>query len=48
MKAIDSSDAPKAIKFLRKLPLIAGIFSDLWYLYLIKPVDAESLRGIVR
>ena len=48
MKAIDNSNAPKAIKFLRKLPLIAGTFGNLLYLYLIKPVDAESLRGTVR
>ena len=48
MKEIASSNAPKAIKFLRKLPLIAGTFTDLLRLYLIKPVDAESLRGTVR
>ena len=48
LKAIDSSNAPKLVKFLRKLPLITGIFVDLLRLYLIKPVDAESLRGTVR
>lgn len=48
MKAINSSNAPKAIKFVRKLPLIADIFGNLLYLHLIKPVDAESLRGTVR
>ena len=48
MKAIDSGNAPKLVKFLRKLPLITGIFWDLLVLYLIKPIDAESLRGTVR
>ena len=48
LKAIDSSNALKLVKFLRKLPLITGIFVDLLRLYLIKPIDAESLRGMVR
>ncbi|WP_019507506.1 magnesium-protoporphyrin IX monomethyl ester (oxidative) cyclase [Pleurocapsa sp. PCC 7319] len=48
LKAIDSSNASKLVKFLRKLPLITGIFVDLLRLYLLKPIDAESLRGTVR
>ena len=48
LKAIDSSNAPKIVKFLRKLPLMTGIFWDLLVLYLIKPIDAEALRGTVR
>ena len=48
LKAIDSSNSPKLVKFFRKLPLITGIFVDLLRLYLIKPIDAESLRGTVR
>ncbi|BAU65696.1 magnesium-protoporphyrin IX monomethyl ester aerobic oxidative cyclase [Stanieria sp. NIES-3757] len=48
LKAIESSKAPKIVKFLRKLPLIIGIFWDLLVLYLIKPIDAECLRGTVR
>ena len=48
LKAIANSNAPKIAKFFRKLPLIAGIFWDLLVLYLIKPIDAESLRGTVR
>lgn len=48
MSAIDSSKAPKIFKFLRKIPLQLGIFSDLLRLYLIKPIDAEALRGTVR
>ncbi len=48
LKAIKASNAPKIVKFFRKLPLITGIFWDLLVLYLIKPIDAESLRGTVR
>ncbi len=48
LKAIEASKAPKIVKFFRKLPLITGIFWDLLVLYLIKPIDAESLRGTVR
>ena len=48
LKAIAESNAPKMVKFFRKLPLITSIFGNLWRLYLIKPIDAESLRGTVR
>ncbi len=48
LKAIEASKAPKIVKFFRKLPLITGIFWDLLVLYLIKPIDAEALRGTVR
>jgi len=48
LKEIAESNLPKISIFLRKLPLISGIFGDLLRLYLIKPVDAESLRGTVR
>ena len=48
IKAIAQSNAPKLVKFFRKLPLIAGILGDLLRLYLLKPVDAESLRETVR
>jgi magnesium-protoporphyrin IX monomethyl ester (oxidative) cyclase len=48
LKAIEASKAPKIVKFVRKLPLITGIFWDLLILYLIKPIDAECLRGTVR
>ncbi len=47
MKQIDQSNAPKFLKFLRKLPLIAVIAGDFLRLYLLKPIDAESLRGTV-
>lgn len=48
LKAIAASKSPKIVKLLRKLPLITGIFWDLLVLYLIKPIDAEALRGTVR
>ena len=48
LKAIEANNAPKIVKFVRKLPLITGIFWDLLVLYLIKPIDAEALRGTVR
>lgn len=34
-------------KFFRKLPLLLGILGDLTYLYFLKPIDAEALRGSV-
>lgn len=48
LQQINQSEAPKPLKFLRKLPLIAGILTDLVKLYLIPPIDAENLRNIVR
>jgi len=48
MSQIDSSKSPKIFKFLRKVPLQLGIFYDLLRMYLIKPIDAEALRGTVR
>ena len=48
LKAIESSNQPQVIKFVRKLPHMAGILVNLLRLYLIKPIDAEFLRGAVR
>lgn len=48
ISAINSSNQPKWLKTLRKLPLQAAIFGHLLRLYLIKPIDAEALRGTVR
>ena len=48
LAAIDRTDAPKVVKFLRKLPLMAGIGWDMLRLYLLKSIDAEALRGTVR
>ncbi|MCW6038943.1 magnesium-protoporphyrin IX monomethyl ester (oxidative) cyclase [Spirulina subsalsa FACHB-351] len=47
MQQIEQSNAPKWLKNLRKLPLMAAIFGDLVRLYFIKPIDAEALRGTV-
>jgi len=44
---INNSDRSKIVKFCQKLPLIASIIGHLLQTYLIKPVDAESLRGTV-
>jgi len=48
MQQIDKSNAPKFVKFFRKLPLIAGVAGDFLRLYLIKPIDAEAMRETVR
>jgi magnesium-protoporphyrin IX monomethyl ester (oxidative) cyclase len=48
IKAIEESKAPKIWKFLQKIPLTIAIVRDLLRLYLIKPIDAEALRGTVR
>jgi len=48
MKAIYHSDAPGIVKFFKSLPLKAGIFWNLLRLFLVKPIDAEALRGTVR
>ncbi|MDJ0713310.1 MAG: magnesium-protoporphyrin IX monomethyl ester (oxidative) cyclase [Prochloraceae cyanobacterium] len=48
LKEVEQSNAPKFVKFLRKIPLIAGIAGDFLRLYLLKPIDAEALRGTVR
>ncbi|MFW9259407.1 magnesium-protoporphyrin IX monomethyl ester cyclase [Nostoc sp. KVJ20] len=45
---IESSSAPKVVKLIRKLPLIAAIVWNLLLVYLIKPIDTEVLRGTVR
>ncbi|MEM8778154.1 MAG: magnesium-protoporphyrin IX monomethyl ester (oxidative) cyclase [Cyanobacteria bacterium P01_G01_bin.49] len=48
IKAIGEGNGLKITKLLRQLPLIAGIVGDLLRIYLIKPIDAEALRGTVR
>ena len=48
IKEISQSSTPKIWQWLRKAPLISGIVGDLLRLYLIKPIDAEALRGTVR
>ncbi|MDZ8051677.1 MAG: magnesium-protoporphyrin IX monomethyl ester (oxidative) cyclase [Aulosira sp. ZfuVER01] len=44
---IDRSSQPKFVKVIRKIPLVAAIIWNLFLLYLIKPIDAEALRGKV-
>ncbi|BDA68145.1 hypothetical protein CAL7716_023110 [Calothrix sp. PCC 7716] len=48
MVEIERSSQPKVVKLVRKLPLIGAIIWNLLLLYLIKPIDTESLRGTVR
>lgn len=45
---INASSQPKWLKTLRKLPLLSAIAGHLLRIYLLKPVDAEALRGTVR
>lgn len=48
MSKIDSAAQPKWLKVLRKLPFQLAIVGHLLRIYLIKPIDAEALRGTVR
>lgn len=48
LKEIAEGNAPKPLKFLRKLPHILGTASDLLHLFLMKPIDAEADRGTIR
>ncbi len=48
LRAIAENSLPKPIKFLQKLPQILGTAGDLISLFLMRPIDAESLRGTVR
>ncbi|MDX2232143.1 MAG: magnesium-protoporphyrin IX monomethyl ester (oxidative) cyclase [Leptolyngbyaceae cyanobacterium bins.349] len=47
LSKIDQAQQPKWLKTLRKLPHQAAILGHLVRLYLIKPIDAEALRGTV-
>jgi magnesium-protoporphyrin IX monomethyl ester (oxidative) cyclase len=47
IKAIDDSNQLQAIKLCRKLPLIGSILGHLLRIFLLKPIDAEALRGSV-
>jgi magnesium-protoporphyrin IX monomethyl ester (oxidative) cyclase len=46
--AIEASNAPKMVKWLRKLPHRINIFGHLLRLYFIKPIDAELEKATVR
>lgn len=48
MSEIDRTAQPKWLKALKKLPLQGAIAGHLLRLYLLKPQDAEALRGSVR
>jgi magnesium-protoporphyrin IX monomethyl ester (oxidative) cyclase len=48
MSEINQTSQPKWLKVLRKLPLQLSIVGHLLRLYLIKPIDAEATRGMVR
>jgi magnesium-protoporphyrin IX monomethyl ester (oxidative) cyclase len=44
---INKSDRPKIVKLLQKIPPIVAIIWYMLRIYLIKPIDAESLREAV-
>ncbi|GAB4540204.1 MAG: magnesium-protoporphyrin IX monomethyl ester (oxidative) cyclase [Pleurocapsa sp.] len=48
INAINSSNAPKPIKLLRKLPHYLSNGMEFLKLYLIKPIDVDHLVGTVR
>ncbi|MEL6764364.1 MAG: magnesium-protoporphyrin IX monomethyl ester cyclase, partial [Cyanobacteria bacterium J06607_6] len=48
LKAIATSNLPRPFKLLRKVPHILGTAGDLLRLFLLKPIDTESLRATVR
>jgi magnesium-protoporphyrin IX monomethyl ester (oxidative) cyclase len=45
LRKIDATNAPKAIKFLRKLPFYVSNGIQFLGLYLIKPIEVEHLQG---
>ncbi len=47
LQQIDSGNNSKIMKFCRKLPLQIAILWNLVRLFLIKPIEAEELRGTV-
>jgi magnesium-protoporphyrin IX monomethyl ester (oxidative) cyclase len=47
LMAISESDRPQIIKTLQKLPLFLAILWQILLVYLLKPIDAEALRGEV-
>lgn len=48
LKAIAESNLPRPFKSLRKVPHVLGTVGDLLRLFLMRPIDTESLRGAVR
>ncbi|HBB33573.1 MAG TPA: magnesium-protoporphyrin IX monomethyl ester (oxidative) cyclase [Cyanobacteria bacterium UBA8803] len=47
MSEIDRTSQPKWVKVLRKLPFQLSIVGNLLQIYLMKPIDAEAMRGTV-
>lgn len=45
---INSSNTPKAVKLLKKMPHLVKIGVNMLRLYLMKPIDTERLQGSVR
>lgn len=48
LSEIEQSNIPSFLKVMRKLPLQIAIFANLIRLYLLKGINAEELRGVVR
>jgi magnesium-protoporphyrin IX monomethyl ester (oxidative) cyclase len=48
LSAIGATEAPKAVKFLKKLPTYLSNVSQLVSLYLMKPIRVDQLEGTVR
>ncbi|USR89944.1 magnesium-protoporphyrin IX monomethyl ester (oxidative) cyclase [Phormidium yuhuli AB48] len=48
LREIDDSNAPGVVKFFKKLPLLANNGVQFLNLYLMKPIDMEASREIVR
>ncbi len=48
LSAIGKSDRPAVLKFIQRLPWLVAIVWHLLRIYLLKPIDAEAMRGTVR
>ena len=48
LSELTQKPGPRVWKWLRKVPLLAGIVGDLVQLYLLRPIDAEAMRETVR
>jgi magnesium-protoporphyrin IX monomethyl ester (oxidative) cyclase len=48
LREIDATNAPKAIKLVRKLPYYISNAVELLKLYLIKPIRVDNMTGMVR
>ena len=48
LTALGTVDQPKVLKFFRQLPHIATIGWQLGRLYLMKPINAEQMRTVIR